>query len=119
MRVIRFLIALPLTLVVLAFSVANRQEVTIDLWPLERSETLPLYLLVLAAILIGFILGALGMWMRDGRVREKARRYHFKADSLERELAQSKQRQAQAEAKVEEAAKVSAGVALPAPAQVR
>ncbi len=86
---------MPVTIVIVIFSIANRQPVTIDLWPFDHSISPPLFLLVLAAILVGFCIGAAVMWISDGRVRNRARENYYKASHLQREVASLKRKQEQ------------------------
>ncbi len=95
MRRFSWIITVPITIVIVVFSIANRQPVTIDLWPFEFDEPLrlPLFLLVLGALLVGFCIGAAVMWISDGRVRNRARENYYKASHLQREVAALKRKQ--------------------------
>ena len=90
-------VGLPVALVAVVFSIANRQGMTINLWPLERSQDLPVFAVILAAVVVGFLLGAIVMWLSSAPVRDRARRARFQRDDLERELAYLKRQQAKAE----------------------
>ena len=87
---------LPVALVIVVFAVANRQVVTVDLWPFELSLTPPLFALVLGAMLIGFLAGMFVMWVSAGKTRDRARRQTYRASSLEREVSYLKRKQADA-----------------------
>jgi len=97
-RRLAWIITIPLTLLVVIFAVANQQVVTIDLWPFELSYSLPLFVLVAVSLVVGFLIGAVVMWVSAGRVRNKARESYYKASSLEREVAYLKRKQAEAKA---------------------
>ncbi len=86
---------MPVTIVIVIFAIANRQAVTIDLWPFDQSISQPLFLVVLVAVLVGFCVGAAVMWLSDGRVRNRARENYYKASHLEREVAALKRKQEQ------------------------
>lgn len=90
MKHIRWILTLPVTVVVIAFAVANREFVPIDLWPLEVAVELPVFVLVLGSMLVGFAVGALAMWISAGKQRQRARALRRRLDKLEREL-QSRQ----------------------------
>lgn len=93
MRRLAWIVTLPLTLVIVVFAVANRQTVTLDLWPLEMGYRLPLFALVLACLLFGFVCGIAIMWLAAGKTRHRARESHYRASSLEREVAYLKRKQ--------------------------
>ncbi len=77
-RMIKWLVLGPVAVIVIVLSVANRHTVTFSLAPLPFEIDAPLYLLLLAALLIGVVLGgtasALSAWARARRrtVRRKA-----------------------------------------------
>lgn len=48
---------IPVALAVVVFALANRQLVTIDLWPLPFAVDLPVYLAVLGALALGLLVG--------------------------------------------------------------
>lgn len=77
-----------LVAVVLAlFAVTNRATVPLGLWPLPIVLDLPLYLAIIAALLIGFVAGALCAWTAGRQRRREARRRGRRIAALERELA--------------------------------
>jgi len=82
---IRWILTVPLTVVVIAFAVANREFVPIDLWPLEVALELPVFVLVLGSMLAGFLIGALVMWLSAGTQRRRARAVRGQLGKLERE----------------------------------
>jgi putative membrane protein len=83
-----FWIVVALVAVVLAlFAVSNRLSVALALWPLPFVIELPLYLAILAALLIGFIGGALAAWTSGRRRRRENRLRGRRIAVLERELA--------------------------------
>ncbi len=83
-----FWIVIALLAVVLAlFAASNREAVALGLWPLPFVLDLPLYLAILAALLIGFVSGALCAWIAARRRRREGRRRGRRIAALERELA--------------------------------
>lgn len=103
-------VGLPVALVAVVFSIANRHGMTINLWPLERSEELPVFAVILVALVVGFLLGAIVMWLSSATVRDRARRARLQKDDLERELTYVKRQQDKAEG----AAPATAQRSLPA-----
>jgi uncharacterized integral membrane protein len=86
----------PVALVVVLFAVSNRASVTVTLWPLPVTLAAPLYFVVLAALLLGFLVGGLVTWINAGRVRRTARERARRIAALERDLAASEARLAAA-----------------------
>lgn len=86
-KLIAWLIAIPLAVVVAFFAIANRQSVTIDLWPLPFAMTLPLFIVLLGTVIFGFLIGACVHWIIAGRLRLRASRAQRRAEIAEQELA--------------------------------
>jgi uncharacterized integral membrane protein len=97
-RLIWGVFALPLALVLVALAVANREKVTLVLDPFRPDaptlslQPLPLYILLLGALMVGVILGGVATWMTQGHWRRTARsksqdamRWQAEADRLARE----------------------------------
>jgi uncharacterized integral membrane protein len=72
--------------VLILFAVSNRETVSVGLWPLPAFVELPLYLVVLGMLILGFILGELVAWIGGSRWRREARRSRRRIATLEREL---------------------------------
>ena len=89
MRLIFWLLGLPLAVAVTVFAVANRQEIHFDLWPLPYGIDVPAYLAVLGPLALGLTLGALLVWLTGTGGRLRARADRRRAESLERQLASS------------------------------
>ena len=85
-----WIITLPITLAAVAFAVANRRAVTFDLWPLELTVTLPLFVAILGSLFLGLLIGGLILWLSSGRVRLARRRAERRTAELEREIARLK-----------------------------
>jgi lipopolysaccharide assembly protein A len=86
-RRLSWLISVPITLITIIFAVWNRQLVTLDLFPLPLAPELPVYLLVLGSLFIGFILGGLTAWIAARPARRQRRRMRAESDALAREVA--------------------------------
>jgi putative membrane protein len=80
-------LALAALLLVL-FAVSNRETVSVGLWPLPDFVELPLFLVVLGTLLVGFLVGELVSWIGGWRWRwrREARRSRERIAMLEREL---------------------------------
>jgi uncharacterized integral membrane protein len=77
--VLKAVILIPLTIVIVAFAVANRAPVQMSFDPFggnasEIGFAAPLFLLLFAAALIGAIAGGVGAWLSQRHWRRSARR---------------------------------------------
>ena len=73
MRFINSIIAGIVAVLVVLFAVSNRAGVVVEVWPFPYQLALPLYALILLAVLLGFIGGVIGGWMmgNGGRLGDK------------------------------------------------
>jgi uncharacterized integral membrane protein len=85
-RLLWLLIALPLLLVLVVFSVNNRGAVALDLWPLRYEIGLPLFLVVLGSLFVGVLLGLFLEWVFEGRNRSALRQERRHSAASDREL---------------------------------
>ena len=98
MKIFRWLITALIALVLIVFAVSNRESVAISYWPLSFMVEAPLYLVVLLALLVGFLFGELVAWMNGRRWRREARLRGRRLEVLERELATTQSQLASAQA---------------------
>ncbi|HEX3865019.1 MAG TPA: LapA family protein [Stellaceae bacterium] len=87
MKLLFWIVVAILAVCLALFAVSNREAVSLGLWPLSNVVDLPLYLAILAAVLIGFILGALAAWIGSWGPRREVCRRGRRIAALERELA--------------------------------
>ena len=88
MKFISRLILGVIAIVVVTFALANRDPVTLSLWPFaEKLPPLPKFLPVLGALVVGLIAGAAVSWLPKYRLRRHARSAERRAASLERAVA--------------------------------
>ena len=92
MRALYWLVVVLAGLVLALFAASNRGAVSLGLWPLPFLVDVPLYLIVLGAVLLGFLLGELTAWIAAGRWRREARRRGRRIATLERELSATQTR---------------------------
>jgi uncharacterized integral membrane protein len=88
-KLISWLTTVPAAAVVIVFCAINRDSVTIDLWPFPYLSTQPLWLVVLGAVFLGFVWGALVAW---GGGRTAARRARAEAAELKARLTAARPR---------------------------
>lgn len=76
----------PLTVLAGLFAVSNMEWYALNLWPLPASLSLPMFLIVLAPLGIGLVVGVFLGWMSGGRSRRLARERGRKLEALLGEL---------------------------------
>jgi len=94
MRYIRYLILLVFAIVLTTIALANRGPLTVRLLPEELEGllgfswqvTFPAFLILLAAVLVGVLLGFVWEWVREHRFRAEAVRERTERERLEREV---------------------------------
>lgn len=87
---LKAIVLIPVAIVIVLFSVANRGPVRVSLDPLSReapqlSYDVPLFAVVLAAISLGVLLGGFASWLAQSKYRKAARRNRREAQSLREE----------------------------------
>lgn len=82
----KLLILVPVGLIVLAFSIANRQLVPVSFDPFSNTDastaflTAPLFVLLFMALIIGVVIGGIATWFTQGTNRRRARIARDEAD---------------------------------------
>ena len=96
-RILTILIAFPAAAVLITLSIANRPAVTLVLDPFNPttplvSLSLPFYVYLIGALILGVMMGGLATWFNQARWRRQARaqtlearRWQSEADRLARE----------------------------------
>ena len=99
-RLVFVVVVLPIALLLLALSVANRQDVTLNLNPFtpdfpDHQIAAPMFWFLFGAFALGLIVGSMATWFKQSRYRRRAREreaeveeWRYKADK-ERERAQA------------------------------
>ncbi len=86
-KVFFWIVVMPLAAAVIVFSVNNRADVVLDLWPLDMvTQPLPVFSVVLAGLFAGFLMGGLVAWISGAKTRRRARAEARRADRAEREI---------------------------------
>ena len=91
-KLVNLVIFVPLALVLVLLSVANRQYVTFSLDPTSAetpilSFSLPFFVFLFIALFIGILLGGTLTWVKQGKHRKAAREKTFEANMLKQENA--------------------------------
>ena len=77
-RLLTVVVFIPLAIVLIALAVANRAPVDFTIDPFNPGNpgltvSLPLFVLLFAALALGLVIGSLATWFRQGRYRKAAR----------------------------------------------
>jgi uncharacterized integral membrane protein len=83
-NLLRWLITVPVAIIVVVFAVNNRGDASVSLWPLDLIITWPLFVFVFIGIGAGFVLGAILMWLTAAPARRHARERASQIRELER-----------------------------------
>ena len=93
MRTLKIILLGLILVVVVVLAVANRGPVTLHLLPqgLDRvmplSVELPLFVVILASVVVGMVVGYLFEWLREHKHRRRATQKSREAERLNREVA--------------------------------
>lgn len=85
-RLVSWALGLALGLLALLFTIESRDPVTLTLWGVPDQITVPLFLAVLGAWVIGFFCGAIIMWFSHGQSRRLGRSYQSELHEARREI---------------------------------
>ncbi len=126
-KVLKFIILVPVAVVILAFALANRQGASVSFDPFasvndtSATVTLPLFLVLFLTLVVGVIVGGVATWFTQGVNRHRARVAREEADRWRDEARRAKQTVVIPEGAAERPAPerpftgpVLAGTALPA-----
>jgi putative membrane protein len=86
MKLLWWIVAAIVAIVLILFAISNRQTVSVGLWPLPALVDVPLYLVLLGTLIVGFVAGELVAWIRGWHWRREARRGRDRIATLEREV---------------------------------
>ncbi len=91
-KIVAVIVLVPLAMIIVAFAVANRQDVTISLDPFNPgqpaySKTMWLFVPIFTVLILGVAIGGLVSWLRHGKWRRMARRYEREVIALRGEIA--------------------------------
>ena len=95
-RFLKFIIIAPIAILLLIFAFANRHFVTVSFDPFELGDVpafaiqAPLFVVLIAAIMIGVVAGGATTWFAQGKHRRAARQNAFEADKWRAEAERAK-----------------------------
>ena len=85
-----WLLSLPFLIICVLFAVNNRQEITIDCWPLDYDIKTPLFVITLGGFLLGMIVGAGWLWFAGLRTHWDKRKLSKQVNKLQSILTEEK-----------------------------
>ena len=80
--------------VLVVFAIDNGAPMTISLWPLPWQATLPGFIALFAALVVGFLVGAVAAWLSGARTRKRARDLAETARAQAHQIAEQERRYA-------------------------
>ena len=91
-KIVAAVILVPLAVIIIAFAMANRANVTVSFDPFAAAEpaasvTLPLFALVILLLILGVVIGGVASRLRHGKWRGTARRVERELQQLRGKLA--------------------------------
>jgi uncharacterized integral membrane protein len=98
LRIVSWIVAAPIVILVVLFAVSNLDSITLRLKPFPDELTLPIWLLTLIQLFVGFLLGAIVTWIGDRRRRRETRLLNKRTAELEQSLAEAEKKLAAARA---------------------
>ncbi len=89
-KIVTALVLIPFAVVFISFAVANRQSVVVSFDPFDQANpafslSMPLFVLILALMIGGVIVGGIAAWLKQGKWRWRARIAEAQADKLRAE----------------------------------
>jgi ABC-type multidrug transport system fused ATPase/permease subunit len=99
-RILRWIVGLPIAIVVIGFAVANRQWTRLSLDPFSSTSpvlsiNMPLWALFIFGVFIGILVGWIVAWFANGKWRKLARERRDEIAKLQSELESEKNPQTQ------------------------
>ncbi len=116
LKIFSWLVIAPMIVAMTVFSVVNRHVVTVDLWPLDVTTEIRMFVVVLGVLIIGVLWGGLAAWIAGADGRRRARDAMRRAAAAETETRQVKAKVSSLEADIRTARRGDGLASLPAPA---
>lgn len=91
-KLVNIVVLVPMAVILIVLSVANRQTVTLALNPFNTADSMlsvsaPFFVFLFLAVMVGLVLGAAATWLAQGKYRRRARneanealKWHREAD---------------------------------------
>ncbi len=91
-RLLAWIVGLPVLVACVLFALDNRGTLVLGFWPAPWKLTGPVYLIMLAAVVIGFLFGGIIAWLGGHRHRAALGRARAEAERLQSEAAELRRR---------------------------
>lgn len=119
-KFISLLFLVPIGIIIVALSVANRQQVSLAIPPQVNdaplySFSLPLYALLFGTLFVGLIIGSTATWFTQGKHRKQAREQKLEATKMTFEAQKQKERADNVVEELSNEQKALNALGLPAP----
>lgn len=101
MRFLNTLVAVLMAVLIVLFAVSNREPVAVEVWPFPWRIEAGLYAVILLAVFLGFLCGAVAAWMGGRAKRAELRTARKRMREMEQSLNRLKEEAAAARAKAE------------------
>lgn len=88
LRFLHWVVFLLTALIIVIFVVQNRHPVEVSLWPFPFIQQAPLFAVIVACVLFGFLFGAFSAWLSGGGTRKRARDLARLNDEKTRQISQ-------------------------------
>ena len=96
-RLLKLLVLVPIAAVIIGLAVINRGAIKLIYWPAqlgtEFSLSVPLFVALFAALMLGAVVGGTATWLAQSRHRSAERRYRNEAERLKVEAERLKSMQ--------------------------
>jgi lipopolysaccharide assembly protein A len=86
LRVVRLVIAALLLLLLVLFTLSNTAALRLSLWPTDYNLTLPASIVILGAMVVAFLAGAVLVWLGELGQRRRARQAEQTVKLLEEQV---------------------------------
>ena len=99
-RFLKLLVLIPIAVVILAFSIANRSAVAVSFDPFSPPDsaaaliTAPLFIVLFLTLMLGVLIGGVATWFTQGVNRRKARVARDEAERWQDEAVRLRDQQA-------------------------
>ncbi len=77
-KIVNIVVLVPVAIILIVLSVANRQTVTLALNPFNPADSVlsasaPFFVFIFLAVIFGLVVGSLATWFGQGKYRKRAR----------------------------------------------
>jgi signal transduction histidine kinase len=96
-KLVNILILLPIAVILIALSIANRGAVTLALNPFAPDDSVlsitgPFFVFLFVTLMLGILIGGLATWFTQGHYRNRARKQRYEAAKWQNEADRQRER---------------------------